>query len=54
MVPSSAESFADALARTTSDVHALRAAHEATLVYAQQFDWERLLSQGLTELGFDC
>ena len=25
-----------------------------TSVYAQQFDWERLLSQGLTELGFDC
>jgi glycosyltransferase involved in cell wall biosynthesis len=54
VVAPSAEEFADALAHATTDVVALSAAHRATLVYAQQFDWEKLLFDGLTKLGFGC
>jgi glycosyltransferase involved in cell wall biosynthesis len=46
------EALAAAVGRWLGDETLWRAAHSAALAYAQQFDWNALLGEGLARLGF--
>jgi glycosyltransferase involved in cell wall biosynthesis len=46
------EALAAAVERWLGDERLWRAAHSAALAYAQQFDWNALLGEGLAKLGF--